>query len=192
MHTIEVTRGVLRDTITLIDTVTESDLRLPTPCASWDLAELIGHMTAQHHGFAAAARGDGADPADWKHTAAGPDAAARYAEAVADVLDAFSAPDVFERQFFLAEFGVTVPGHMAVGFHLVDYVVHGWDAAHTLGVAFRPGREAVSAALEIARSVPGGPDRLAAGAPFGPALPVPDGADPLTEILLLLGRDPRG
>ncbi|MDY7087879.1 MAG: hypothetical protein SYR96_22580 [Actinomycetota bacterium] len=45
-------------------------------------------------------------------------------------------------------------------------------------------------ALGVARAVPDGPERLAAGSPFAPALPVPAGADPLTETLLLLGRDP--
>lgn len=186
MHTIR----VLDDTVRLVNQVTESDLRSPTPCAGWDLAMLIGHMTAQHHGFAAAARGRGDDRTAWRQVRAGSDAAERYAEAVADVLDAFAADDVLDRSFHLAEFGITVPGRVAVGFHLVDYVVHGWDVAHSLGLAFRPGPDAVAAALAIARSVPDGPDRLAPGAPFRPARPVPPSADPLTEILLLLGRDP--
>ncbi|KHD72046.1 hypothetical protein MB27_42495 [Actinoplanes utahensis] len=186
----EPTRAVLHDTVTLIDKVTDVDLRLPTPCAGWDLAMLLGHMTAQHHGFAAAARGSGGDLAVWAQAPAGADAADRYREAVADVLAAFSVGDVFERPFHLAEFDATVPGRMAVGMHLVDYVVHGWDVAHTLGAGFRPGAEAVTAALEVARSVPDGADRLAPGAPFAPAHPVPVDADPLTEILLLLGRDP--
>ena len=51
--------------------------------------------------------------------------------AAADVLDAFSADGVLDATFALPEFGpdATVPGAMAIGFHFVDYVVHGWDAA---------------------------------------------------------------
>jgi len=33
--------------------------------------------------------------------------------------------------------GITVPAPIAIGFHLVDYVAHGWDVARTLG-ASRP------------------------------------------------------
>ena len=38
----------------------------PTPCEGWTLADLLAHMTVQHRGFAAAARGLGADPDVWR------------------------------------------------------------------------------------------------------------------------------
>jgi Mycothiol maleylpyruvate isomerase N-terminal domain len=49
--------------VDVINTVTSKDLHRATPCDGWDLSQLLAHMTVQHHGFAAAARGDGADPA---------------------------------------------------------------------------------------------------------------------------------
>ncbi|MFI2213758.1 maleylpyruvate isomerase N-terminal domain-containing protein [Streptomyces sp. NPDC020141] len=55
----------IRSTVILARGVTREDLSRPTPCAGWTLADLLAHMAAQHRGFAAAARGFGADPAQW-------------------------------------------------------------------------------------------------------------------------------
>lgn len=50
------------------------------------------------------------------------------------MLDAFAADGTPEAQFALPEFGegAMFPGEMAMGFHFVDYVVHGWDVAASL------------------------------------------------------------
>ena len=90
----------------------------------------------------------------------------------------------------LPEFGRPLPGRLAIGFHLVDYAVHGWDVARTIGVPYHPAGDVLAATVEIARMVPDGAERLEPGAAFAPALPVAAGTDPLTEILLRLGRDP--
>ncbi|MET7719101.1 maleylpyruvate isomerase N-terminal domain-containing protein, partial [Streptomyces sp. NPDC005407] len=45
----------VRDSVTLVRRVAPADLPLPTPCEAWTLADLLAHMTAQHHGFAAVA-----------------------------------------------------------------------------------------------------------------------------------------
>ena len=108
------------------------------------------------------------------------------------MVTAFSADGVPERDFRLPEIrdGQSFPASMAIGFHLVDYVVHGWDVAATLGLPFELPAEVLAVALPIARAVPGGAARTAPGAAFAPALSTPDNADPLTEILTLLGRSP--
>jgi uncharacterized protein (TIGR03086 family) len=157
-----------------------SDLTLPTPCAGWDLGALIAHMTEQHLIFAAAARG-GAVPA-----------ARTYAEAADLVLAAFAEPGMLDRPIVLTEIHPTMPfpGRQVVGFHLVDYVVHGWDVAVSLGVPFTVSPDVLALTLPIARAVPGGEARRAPNAAFGPELEVPAGASPLDEILLLLGRSP--
>src|ERR1700742_1461095 len=78
-----------------------------TTCAAprdgWNVSQLLAHMTVQHRGFAAAARGDGADPARWD-TAAVADAVAvdpagTYAAAAADVLAAFTDDAVLGTSF---------------------------------------------------------------------------------------------
>ena len=196
MRTIEVDlkstdAAAVRDSVFLVAQVTEGDLDRATPCAGWDLGMLLEHMTTQHHGFAAAADGRGADPAVWLVTP-GPSVVERYARAADEVIAAFAAADVLDRPFVLPEFGTDrpFPGRLAVGFHLVDYVVHGWDVARTLGRPYQPAAEILALTLPIARAVPSGAARLAEGAAFGPELAVADGADPLPEILSLLGRDP--
>jgi uncharacterized protein (TIGR03086 family) len=176
--------------VDLIARLTDRDLDRPTPCAGWTLRVLLEHMTTQHHGFAAAAAGDGADSAVWQARPAGPDPVAAYTDAAHRVVAAFAVADVLERPFALPEISTktTFPGSLAIGFHFIDYVVHGWDVAHTLGVPFDLPPDLAATALRIARSVPDGPERHLPGAAFRPGLPVPEGAGPLDEILARLGR----
>ncbi len=54
---------VVRATVSVVSQADPADLARPTPCADWPLGELITHMTAQHDGWAAAAAGDGRNPA---------------------------------------------------------------------------------------------------------------------------------
>jgi uncharacterized protein (TIGR03086 family) len=188
---IELDGRAVRASADLVRRVTAADLGRPTPCGDWDLAALLAHMTAQHRGFAAAA-GHGGDLAVWQPVHAA-DPVAAHRSAAEQVLAAFAAPDLDVRRFVLPEItrAPDFPATQAIGFHLVDYVVHGWDVATALGIDAPPLDDAVlAAALRIARAVPDGADRLAPGAAFAPARPVPTGADALTEILLLLGRRP--
>jgi uncharacterized protein (TIGR03086 family) len=176
--------------VDLVARARPADLARPTPCADWTLHGLITHMAAQHHGFAAAAAGDG-DLARWRPRRLGADPVADYRAAAETVLAAFAADGVLERQFPLPEIaaGAFFPGRQAVSFHFVDYVVHAWDVARTLGleVSFAP--DLLEAALGVARAVPGGEYRLAPGAAFAPAVAWPDGS-PLDEVVALLGRSP--
>ncbi|MEV5977707.1 TIGR03086 family metal-binding protein [Streptomyces sp. NPDC052114] len=167
-----------------------ADWERPTPCAGWTLRRLVAHMTAQHHGFAAAARGVGADRTYWIEQDLGGDPRERYAESVRHVLAAFAEDGAAERSFTLPELGGAFPGRVAVGFHLVDHVVHGWDVARSLGVPLDLPGEVVDAALAVARRVPAGPEHRGPGAAFAPPVPVPEGASPLDETLALLGRTP--
>ncbi|MEU3650587.1 TIGR03086 family metal-binding protein [Lentzea sp. NPDC034063] len=181
-------RTAVRTSVEIVAEVSADDLGKPTPCSEWTLAELLAHMTAQHHGFAAAARGKGSDLAAWEVlTSSRP--VADYSEAAEDVLAAFAEPEVPQREFDLPEFGARFPATQAIGFHLIDYVVHGWDVARSLGLDYRLAPELAEPALRIALAVPDGEGRLKPGAPFGPALATDD--DPLNRILAALGRSPK-
>jgi uncharacterized protein (TIGR03086 family) len=189
-------RIAVSTSVDVVDTVTPDDLTRPTPCAGWNLAALLAHMTVQHQGFAAAARGRGADLRLWDAKtvvdAVSADPAGAYAAAASDVLDAFSAEDVLDATFALPEFGdkATFPGSMAIGFHFVDYVVHGWDVARTLGVAFDLPDDVAAAALPLAMAVPDGEFRSTDGAPFGPAVNAEGPVTDLDRVLHHLGRSP--
>src|SRR5260370_38011741 len=98
-------RAAVMASVDVVNSVTPKDLQRPTPCDGWDLSHLLAHMTVQHHGFAAAARGDGANPARWDTAAVAGvvtiDPARTYAAAAADVLDAFVDDDVLAASFAL-------------------------------------------------------------------------------------------
>jgi len=191
---VEADAAAVRHTVELVARVTDHDLDRPTPCAGWDLGTLLTHMTVQHRGFAAAAEGRGADPAVWRMPEGGrlPDVPREYAASAEAVLAAFAPGDVPGRPFTLPEFSDPgpYPGRQAISFHLVDYVVHGWDVARALDTDFDPDPATVTLTVPIARAVPEGEARLRPGAAFAPALPLPPHTDGLTEILLRLGRNP--
>jgi uncharacterized protein (TIGR03086 family) len=182
-------RAVIRASMAVVSRVHGDDLDRPTPCVEWTLADLLAHMTAQHRGFAAAARGQGGDPAAWQVHPLGPDAATSYATAAEDVLAAFASP---VEEFELPEFQPVshFPAAQAIGFHLIDYVVHGWDVARSLGLDYQLPPDVAGPALQIALSVPNGDNRLAPDSPFAPALAAGVDADPLRRILTALGRSP--
>jgi uncharacterized protein (TIGR03086 family) len=183
------------NSVELVATVRPADLDAPTPCAGWTLADLLAHMTVQHHGFAMAARGYGADAELWRPEtvidAVRTDPATTYADAARDVLEAFADDAAPDASFALPEFGpgATFPGAIAMGFHFIDYVVHGWDVAAALGVPYVLPADVVGAALPVALAVPDGEFRMLDEVPFAPAIP-PATGDDLDRILRHLGRRP--
>ena len=189
-------RTAITASVDVVAQVTVGDLDRPTPCAGWNLGDLLTHMTVQHNGFAAAARGDGADLARWDPAtvadAVAADPVGAYAAAATAVLEAFGADGVLDASFALPEFGpgATVPGAMAIGFHFVDYVVHGWDAARSVGVPFALPADVVSAVLPVALAVPDTELRDTPNSPFAHALAPVDGAGQLDIVLRHLGRSP--
>jgi uncharacterized protein (TIGR03086 family) len=188
---IDLDRRAVAHSVDIVARITVDDLDRPTPCTAWKLWDLLAHMTVQHRGFAASARGGGADPAVWIPRTVSDDPVADYREAAADVTVAFSEPDVLERIFELPEFdpGFTAPGRLAVGFHFIDYVVHGWDVARTLGVPFELEPTLAEPALKIALEVPTGERRLRPNAAFAPVLAEAAGSA-MDRILTTLGRSP--
>lgn len=200
MHTIDILRTHHREAVTasidIVQRVSVSDLERPTPCSDWNLLELLAHMTAQHRGFAAAARGAGADPAVWETAAVidavAADPAGSYAAAACELLTAVAEDEALATPFALPDFGkgAVFPFEQAIGFHFIDYVVHGWDVARAIRAPFKLPDNVIDAALVLGLQVPGGDYRTGASAPFGPALDhAPDGTG-FDRLLRHLGRSP--
>ncbi|MGH4032257.1 TIGR03086 family metal-binding protein [Actinomycetota bacterium Odt1-20B] len=184
----------VEESLRLLAAARGDDWDRPTPCAGWTLRRLVAHMTAQHHGFAAAARGSGADRTYWFEPDLsreyGQDPLKIYEESVRHVLAAFAEDGVPERLFVLPDFGASFPGRIAVGFHFLDYAVHAWDVAVTVGGELRLADDVVEAALAVALRVPTDPERRGPGAAFAPPRQLPDDGGPLARMLAHLGRDP--
>ena len=180
----------VRTSAELVSEAGPADLSMPTPCTGWTLSDLLAHMAAQHYGFAAASRGDG-DLGRWQLRPLGDDPVAAYQESARHVIDAFAADGVLERPFPLPEFTAEhpFPAAQAISFHLIDYVVHSWDVARTLGLTVDFDDDLLDVAHDIATVVPTGPARLAPGAPFGPEIAWAGGSR-LDQLVAYLGRSP--
>jgi uncharacterized protein (TIGR03086 family) len=181
----------VRASVQAVSQASAADLARPTPCADWTLADLLAHMTAQHNGFAAAATGNGADLLRWQTGAPAADPVREYAVAAERVLAAFAAAGVLDREFALPQISTQLrfPAAEAIGFHFVDYVVHGWDVARALGLGYDLEPDLLAAARPIAWSVPDGERRRRPGAAFAPRVAA-TGDGVLDEIVALLGRRP--
>ncbi|MFD1930010.1 MULTISPECIES: TIGR03086 family metal-binding protein [Nonomuraea] len=190
----ELDRRAVMAGVAVVGKATGEDLGRPTPCAGWTLADLLAHMIAQHRGFAAAARGEGADLAAWRVPSPDEDVLQEYGRAALHVIDAFAQDGVLEREFALPEFGshAVFPGARAIGFHFIDYLVHGWDVAVTLGIDYVVADDLVEAAWPIAQAVPDDERRLAPGSAFRPGVTAPEEATRFERILAMLGRTPDG
>ncbi len=167
------------------------DLGRATPCDGWTVADLLSHLSVQHRGFAAAARGEGGDLAVWAPRPPAPDPLADFLAATAEVLTAFGADGVGGRSFRLPEISTTVefPATQAIRFHFIDYVVHGWDLARSIGTSLHLDHPVLAAAWEVAQQVPD-TSRDRPGAPFASKAAAPPDAPLLDQIVALLGRSP--
>jgi uncharacterized protein (TIGR03086 family) len=169
-----------------------ADLSRPTPCATWNVAALLAHMTGLNRGFAAAARGWGANAAAWAPVIPSPTRpgaayadsvhAATYSLVVAHELrHRLRVPSIDPSQEFSAS--------TVAGFYLVDTVAHGWDLARACDLTFDLDDEVVGVAGELAALIPGGEYRLRPDALFAPRVEVAD-AEPLSRFLGQVGRSP--
>ncbi|MCD0445699.1 TIGR03086 family metal-binding protein [Glycomyces sp. A-F 0318] len=187
-------RRAMEYAASIVATVGPDQLGLATPCTAWDLGQLLAHMTGQNRGFAAAARGEEFDPASWAETPLSERFAETFAASAEDVVAAFALEGAAEREWLLLVGGdrpVPVPGEIGVGFHLIDYVVHAWDVAVSVGREPEFDPLVLSAVLTLAEEVPqDGPTRLGPDAPFAPALELEGGEGLLEQLLMTLGRDP--
>jgi uncharacterized protein (TIGR03086 family) len=180
----------LRTSAAIVAQAGSADLDRPTPCAGWDLRDLLAHMVGQNYGFAAAVEGDD-DPAVFDDRPVGDDPVEDYRASVDRVVSAFAAPDLTEREIFMSVIrgGMTLPGTTVVRVHLVDYVVHGWDVAKTLSVPASYDEDVLQIALEVAEAVPAEARSDDERMPFRPTIAT-SSADLLDRVVANLGRDP--
>ena len=183
---------VVRATVSVVSQADPADLARPTPCADWTISELLTHMTAQHDGWAAAAAGDGGDLSRWQPGPPAADPVQEYAAAAGRVLAAFGADGVLDREFILAELSPVLrfPAPQAISFHFIDYLVHGWDVARSLGVDYELEPDLLAAAFPVAQAVPDGAPRTLGMVPFAPGIPVTGGPSVMDQIVAMLGRSP--
>jgi uncharacterized protein (TIGR03086 family) len=179
-------RRALAATGGIVAGVTTAHLDLPTPCTGWTLGDLLRHMVGHNHGFATAGRGE-PDPAPWEGVPLGEDPAGAYERSAADVTASFAAEGFLERKVDVHGYGV-FPGTTALRMHFVDFLVHGWDVAKSIGADTSLDEELSLAALRIASRWP-----EASWSPTGPfrdRVRVHDDAPAGERLVAFLGRSP--
>ena len=181
----------MESSVAIVSHVTARDLERPTPCIGWTLRHLLAHMIGQNYGFAAAAHGHGYDRGVFADRPVSDLPASDYATSARRVIQAFGTPALIEGNMYLPEVrgGLTFPASTAIGFHLVDYVAHGWDVAKSLGIAAEFDQEALQLALTVAEAVPAEAQTLDDHTPFRPSVPTTS-TQLLDRIVAALGRLP--
>ncbi|MET9230631.1 TIGR03086 family metal-binding protein [Lentzea sp. NPDC003310] len=170
----------------LVRTVTDGDLKAPTPCPDYTVGDLLDHVNGLSVAFTMAARktplegtasGDAARlPLDFRESVP-----ARLAE----LAQAWQVPAAWEGMTRAG--GVDLPGEVAAAVALDEIVLHGWDLAKATGQPFEVEEGLLQVVHGFVSSI--GPDDRD-GSLFGAAVEVDANAPLLDRVLGLSGRDP--
>jgi uncharacterized protein (TIGR03086 family) len=167
----------------LIAGLTPDHREVSTPCAEWNVHELIEHM-CQGGQMVAAALQDQAPPDEAGDLLAdGP--AAGWAAAAAALSDA-ATPDALGAAHEMP-FG-EVPGEVALSVITADHLVHAWDLAQATGQGFDIGDDLAGWALQTWQVVVPAEGRTGDG--FAAAVPVAEDAPVVDRLVGYTGRQP--
>lgn len=157
----------------------------PTPCAEWNVRQLVNHVVVEDlwmppllAGQTIAEIGDRFDGDQL-----GQDPVASWDAAVTAARAAAAQPDAVSRTVHLSYGDESAAEYLMQMF--ADHLIHGWDLATAIGGDTRLPADLVDACAAWFS------EREAlfrAGGAIGDRLPVPDDADPQTRLLAAFGR----
>ncbi|MEO5900725.1 MAG: TIGR03086 family metal-binding protein [Ilumatobacteraceae bacterium] len=169
-----------------VDRVADADLGQSTPCAGWDLRQLLEHMVGQHLGFAAVVRAGAATADAYRPRPFSP---ATWRTSVADMVAAFAGADLDAKVVEVELDPVRpLPISVLLRAQILDTVVHTWDVAAALGEAFTPTGAGLDLVVTMTPSIPDDERRDRPHAAFAHARG--GGNTPWELALSALGRDP--
>jgi uncharacterized protein (TIGR03086 family) len=176
------------DTRTVLAKVKPDQLDLPTPCASWKVRDLIGHIVGGSQWFGAsvaAGESPAFDDSDMSKLAES-DYVAEFDKGAAESVAAFGAPGALEKMVKLP-FG-TMPVAAFMGLATTDVFTHGWDLAKATGQSTDIDPQLAEQILAGAKQSTSDAFRGPEGAPFGPEQEAPAGATAADQLAAFLGR----
>ncbi|MFF7647978.1 TIGR03086 family metal-binding protein [Streptomyces canus] len=180
--------GMARErAVPVVRGIADTDLGAATPCAEYDVKELVNHLfqvIGQFQRLAAKEPSDfGAVAAD--RVAEGPDWRERFAVEADRLVSSWSAPGAEEGTTGAMDMPARLVGSMA----LLDLTVHVWDLARATGQEYGAPDEAVVAELTgaVAELAPTARKMGVFGEPVAAA----EGASAFERLLAGTGRDPR-
>lgn len=165
------------------------ELGAATPCAQWNVAQVVQHAAGDQLAYAAALTGS-AGPRDNPFAPSG-----QLAGSALELLEpALTAAATAFAGVAPGAAGVPNPlpqgpmaAELAVGACALDAAVHAWDIAVATGQDSPLGAELAAALLPVAVALV---EPLRAYGAYAAALPAVDGDDSPAELLRYLGRDP--
>jgi uncharacterized protein (TIGR03086 family) len=171
---------------TLIAGTKPEQMSNPTPCASWNVRQLINHFVTGAPMFAAAFRGedvqiesDGPVP-----DMVGDDPVASYDAAIKDFCEAADAPGAMDKVLNLP-FG-QIPAPFVIELLKFDLLVHAWDLAQATGQPFDPPDDLVENGLGTAQQMLA--PEMRDGDTFATEVTVPASAKPIERLAAFTGR----
>ncbi|WP_067481065.1 TIGR03086 family metal-binding protein [Actinomadura hibisca] len=162
----------------------------PTPCLSWDVRTLVGHVVDEVARFAAVTGGGeerhppstGPDGEDWIDA---------YIDAAESLLKSWQRPGAFDGTVRLAS--GEVPAAWTFGRQVTELVLHAWDIAKATGQPTDLDPELGRYALAWGREnlTPEHRADETTGEHIGPEVPAPEDASLYEQIAAFGGRDAR-
>lgn len=164
----------------VIGNVRPDQLDDPTPCADWNVRDLLGHTIAVVAGLGAAAAGQ-----PRTEFALSSDPAAQFREAAAVAMAGWRTEGVLDK---IVDGGPgPMPGRALAGINLLDTATHTWDIATATGQPVALPSGVAETALEAARATISADIRPGR---FGPEVAVTNSTGPTSDLVAFLGRQP--
>jgi uncharacterized protein (TIGR03086 family) len=172
--------------------VDHSQLEQPTPCAAWNVGELVDHVVGAGYRAAAVGRGENPSGEEFPHVELA-DAPDQLRRAAKEAEQAWSDDAALAREVKMP-WGETYTGATLVDMYLAELAAHSWDLAVSTDQVETLDPELAMPALAAARAVikPEYRNLAEPGSPFGSEVEAPAGASPWQQFAAFMGRDPRG
>ena len=160
-------------------------LAAPTPCTEWTVRDLLSHLVAVLDRVRVIGAGDDPFSVPSQLAAEPPDWATAFRNRAQQVWPVWD--DASLTRTVTVPPGRPVPGAVALGHYVVEYLVHGWDLATATGQSAEAPADLATRALAAAQhAIPAEPRQ--APLPFGPVQTPPADAGPTRRLAAWLGR----
>jgi uncharacterized protein (TIGR03086 family) len=185
MDEIEALEAAFANTARLVDGVGGDQWTASTPCARWDVRDLVNHTIYVVKLFDAAARSGTPPEAEGDHV--GDDAPAAFRAAAESTLAAWRGRRADLDAPIQLPNGER-PGRLGININVLDTYVHGWDVATATGQAADLDPDLCGQLLDFARGIlPAAPRD---GENFTDVVGLPDSAPAADQLVAWLGRRP--
>ncbi|MEV0651052.1 TIGR03086 family metal-binding protein [Phytomonospora sp. NPDC050363] len=163
--------------------IPDDRLGAPTPCAEYDVRELLNHLFLVVTNFQVLASGAAADFSETPDRLTG-DWRAQLVTETERLAEAWGAPGALDG----VSAGMGLPQRTVGLMGLLDMTVHPWDLARATGQDFTPDPGAVTALLGLLDDIAPMARKMSV---LGEAVEAPADATPFERLLAASGREPR-